>query len=116
MGQYFLLVNLTKGEYVIPDLMKLGEIMIAKEFPIGNILLYLIMTKNTDGTFLDDLKGQLKHLGRWSGDRVVLLGDYAEVYDIIEGFITWDTIEKKFKNITEEVRKEWEIIKQYLEG
>jgi len=106
MGQYFILVNLDKREYIIPDLMKLWEIMNANRFPLGNVILYLTATPNTDGTFLFNIEGELKYFGRWCGDRIVLMGDYGGDVD------GWNfvNIRYEFKDITKEVKNEWKRV------
>jgi hypothetical protein len=112
MGQYFIIVNLDKREYIDPpDSAKLWEICANNSI---RMLGYLLATNSWDGTniaklYFDrsqlesliesirrelgndyeimvynvtDKSGyvvpKLKYFGRWCGDRIVVLGDYAD--------------------------------------
>jgi len=74
MGQYFLLVNLDKKEYVHPHKigcgLKLFEWCANKQ---AGVIPFLMAMCTDDG-------GAMR--GRWAGDRVVLVGDYddSELY------------------------------------
>lgn len=74
MGQYYLIVNLTKGEYVEPRVgLKLREI--AADPFMAHVLFGLLAHGNDrgGGDFVDHVE-----VGRWEGDRVVIAGDYGD--------------------------------------
>lgn len=83
MGQYWKPVNLDKREFINPH--KLGSGLKLWEQLANNpgtgaalIILQAAMPKRRGG-------GDLQHnpiVGRWVGDRVVLIGDYAEDSDV----------------------------------
>ena len=133
MGQYFVLVNLDKKEIIRSPLSKLWE-WCANNW--ARLLVWLVAKGPQDGTSLCKFepeikkaeerffnskdeeervkalekiseiallpigKGYFKTCGRWAGDRIVLIGDYDEskLYDIAL---------KEYKDITEEVIKEF---------
>lgn len=75
MGQYFLAVNLDKKQYIhahrLGGGLKLGEIAYSTG-SVATALVYLL-ADNTDGRW--DRGEDLD----WSGDRVVLAGDYGKL-------------------------------------
>lgn len=74
MGQYFIIVNLTKGEYVQSrGAMKLREI--AMDPFMAHVLFGLLAHGNGrgGGDFVDH-----EDVGRWEGDRIVIAGDYGD--------------------------------------
>jgi hypothetical protein len=115
MGQYFIIVNIDKKEYIDPpDSAKLWEICANNSV---RMLAYLLATNDGDGAFIakhffskeqfkeiiERIKRELgedygfeiychdnkdcesgyvfpklKYFGRWAGDRIVVLGDYAK--------------------------------------
>jgi len=77
MGQYFLLVNLDKREYVYPIYVSTGMKLI--ELCVNNFgaLLLFLLRKSSEGGG-GDIDKPYKYAGRWAGDRVVLVGDYDE--------------------------------------
>ena len=121
MGQYFRVVNLDKREWFETPLVKLWEICANNE--IG-VLAYLLATNNPDGTPLakEAIKtrnGKLKppkwakHFGRWCGDRIVVIGDYAEGatnYKIEPGvYPSYSELNgPTWRNITKELFEEYE--------
>lgn len=80
MGQYHMLVNFTKKEFVDPHKfgngLKLKE-QVNWEHAFSNITHYLIAkcTGRGGGDFNTEMAG------RWGGDRISLVGDYAERED-----------------------------------
>jgi len=134
VGQYFIIVNLDKKEYIKPAVLKLWEICANNDC---RILPYLLATNNQDGTGLmkavkgelDEIKKKidlhkykilhynkeykyaivekrLKYFGRWCGDRIAVVGDYADVADNYDGPLYHEILEK-FKDITKEAIKEF---------
>ena len=92
MGQYHLTVNLDKREFLDPhklgDGLKLRE-QLASEAGVAASLLLLLAASNGRGG--GDLKGKYNYdpssnktgvIGRWAGDRIVVIGDYGEEGDI----------------------------------
>jgi hypothetical protein len=81
MGQYYMIVNLDKREFLNPH--KLGSGLklweMANTCTIAPALLALLACSNGrgGGDFEED-----PIIGRWVGDRVVIVGDYAESGDI----------------------------------
>ncbi len=96
MGEYIYYVNLDKKEFFKLVPYKFAENM-AGEQP--KILLWLLIHDHADkGLGWGDTEGY-KYLGRWSGDRIMVIGDYDPLFEklnILDGF----------KNITCNVVKE----------
>lgn len=83
MGQYHLIVNIDKREYLNPH--KLGNGLKLWEQLAANpssaiALIPLLSCANGRGG--GDLRGDTDVIGRWVGDRVVWVGDYTEDGDI----------------------------------
>lgn len=68
MGQYYLIVNLTKKEYLCPHKagcgLKAGQVATG---PVSHLLSSLLLNNEGDAPY-----------GGWAGDRIVIAGDYAE--------------------------------------
>lgn len=134
MGQYFILVNLDKREYVRAWGMKLWEWCANNE---ARLLPWLLARGPQDGTTLCDFvpgigkvprdcvfrdgelfartceeamkpigKGYFKTAGRWAGDRVVLVGDYDDSNLFSEAL-------ESYRDITAEVVKEFNEFIEY---
>ena len=77
MGQYFLVVNTTKKEYLYPH--RFGSGLKFMEFPLDEIgpmtgLAHLLgQSSDHSGMMFDE-----DITGRWIGDHVVIVGDYDE--------------------------------------
>jgi hypothetical protein len=82
MGQYHFPVNIDKREYIYPHLLNGGLKMLEWGSGGGTTLgltVLLACSHNRGG-------GDIKHndpriCGRWSGDRIIVLGDYTEPGD-----------------------------------
>jgi hypothetical protein len=76
MGQYYLVVNKDRQEYISPHQLgcgaKLWEIC-ANDLP--RVLPYLLHQSSGTGGG-DPHNQETVHLGRWAGDRIVVVGDY----------------------------------------
>jgi len=140
MGQYFIIVNLDKKEYVEPTLLKLWEICVNDDI---KVLAWLLATNNPDGTgilksyytgdveeakkkceeetkrecepfYIDDrgrfiiMQPKLKYFGRWCGDRIALVGDYADLATNYNG-PSFGLILHTYKDITKEVVEEYNM-------
>ena len=89
MGQYFKLVNETKKEVVDPwgigGLAKYYEWLYNDQ---ARVLVWLL--RKSDGGGGGDVSdpAQYQTLGRWAGDRIVLVGDYdsSKLYEKAERF------------------------------
>lgn len=92
MGQYYMLVNHTKKEYVCPWCMDgLGKI---REWmsPQSDVLPYLLRKSTEVGGGDFEVEGK-EFVGHWAGDSIMFLGEYDKDYSLKD-------IEKEYKNIT----------------
>ena len=99
MGQYFLIVNLDKKEYIHPH--ELGSGLKLWEICANNIcrvLPFLLRKSNETGG--GDIHKDYKNAGRWAGDRIVVIGDYDK-----SGL--YDKAKEEFKEISNEIRDEF---------
>lgn len=99
MGQYFIIVNLDKKEYIHPHKLGAG----AKLFEIcanriTGVLPFLLRQSNEGGG--GDIQEDFKTAGRWAGDRIVVVGDYdkSELYTIAQ---------EHFKEISKLIRDDY---------
>src|SRR5687767_2122060 len=81
MGQYHLPVNLDKREYLHPH--KFGDGLKLLEFAAapgpGTLTGLSVLLACSHGRGGGDLPGEKSEwTGRWAGDRIIILGDYAE--------------------------------------
>lgn len=87
MGQYFILANLDKKEYLSSHMMGSGskEIEICANYGLANVAMFMMAMGDTDG-------GAVR--GRWAGDRVVLVGDYDKsgIYQDIKEENGWTDV------------------------
>lgn len=76
MGQYHVLANLDKKEYVDPS--EIDDLLKMWEWDHTNRAMQLLLCPSAGlgGGDIQDSTGELT--GRWVGDRVVVLGDYAD--------------------------------------
>lgn len=114
MGQYHGLFNLDKREMVFPHELGYG----AKQWEhtgfkgsLSDVLYALCAYKDArgGGDFGDD-DGVFK--GRWHGDRVAVIGDYAEIRDLPEA---WHAafVDHEFNG---ETHKVFNMVNQYEDG
>lgn len=86
MGQYHLLVNSDKKEYVNPRDLGFGAKQLEHCGFIGDLpfVQYLLTTSSRARGFGDFSLTEYNEafLGRWAGDRVFILGDYTELGDV----------------------------------
>jgi len=86
MGQYYLVVNLDKKEYIYPH--KFGDGLKLLEFGTSNcgtMTGLAILLADGNGRGGGDLQSDHIIIGSWAGDRIVVSGDYAD-----EGKFTGD--------------------------
>lgn len=121
MGQYYQVVNLDKKELLHPHEFTDGLKLL--EFGSGGLTMtgLAVLLACSNGRGGGDLHSENPIIGSWAGDRVVIMGDYAEPDDYPN--LTQKTIDevwgenRKYKDISIEVLKalcEDEYIKQDL--
>jgi len=99
MGQYFLVANLDKKEYLLPHNLDCGLKFL--EICASNIprLLALLLRKSNE-TGGGDIRKPCEAAGRWAGDRIVIVGDYDE-----SGL--YYTVRTTFREISEIVKQDY---------
>ena len=79
MGQYYLVVNVSKGQYMKPhnlgDGAKLMEFAMAGEGIMAALAVLLVSGNGRGG---GDLRCSSNLIGSWAGDRIVIAGDYDD--------------------------------------
>lgn len=77
MGQYFVILNTTKREFLHPHKLgsglKLWEICASKA---AGVLVYLLRQSNELGGGDVDDNVKFPNAGRWAGDSITVVGDY----------------------------------------
>lgn len=132
MGQYHVLVNLTKRQAIVPhqlgDGLKLHEQMYSSG-GVGAALIVLLAVSNGRGG--GDIHSESEVIGSWAGDALAIVGDYAEdrdidvrldpepssIYDRVTGDNT-DPSLPRYRDITLDVRRvlERDGVMKYGEG
>lgn len=107
MGQYHLTVNLDKKEFLDPhklgDGLKLWEQINSHGGVCAALLLLLACSNGRGGGDVEE------HpiVGRWAGDRIAVVGDYAEDTDLAPEHKAGSIYERcnsgEFKDITDEI-------------
>ena len=88
MGQYWFVVNLDKEEFIHPHVLgsglKLLEQVAARPGTASALILLLAAEPEARGGGDFDVEDPLLRqvVGRWAGDRIALIGDYAEADDL----------------------------------
>ena len=108
MGQYYYIVNLDKEEYIQPY--KFGDGMKLLEFGVqgGRTMTGLsILLADSNNRGSGDLLNDHPIIGSWSGDRIVVAGDYADLGKYIDDKTKnlYFYAEKNFKDISEDVKE-----------
>jgi len=89
MGQYYLLVNLTNGQYVKPHDLGGGAKLLEVAFSTHGLLSALaVLISSGNGRGGGDLDSSDPIVGSWAGHRVVLAGDYDDPGLYCEDFAT----------------------------
>jgi hypothetical protein len=112
MGQYHILVNVDKREWVDPWDIALGskqwEHTSGESWPLvgslADAMYILTMTSPARGG--GDLP-KVDISSRWAGDRVMIVGDYTEDEDLPPEFLgseLYTTAQNSYTNITDKVR------------
>lgn len=80
MGQYYVIANLTKKEFLEPssfmDGAKLMEFALSSNGVLSGLAVLLASSNGQGGGDLDVESGWDDIPGRWAGDRIVVAGDY----------------------------------------
>lgn len=78
MGQAFIVVNLDKKQYLHPHEFGDGY----KLIELSDVLsgLAILLANSDDHPWAD-----APHFGEWSGDRIVVMGEYSAAYDDMRG-------------------------------
>lgn len=111
MGQYFIIVNSTKKEFIHPHCLGNGlkflEFAVSQNTPLA--LCYLLRQSNSSGG--GDIAQSVEsdsalYMGSWAGDSIAVVGDYdsSELYELAE---------KEYKNISHEVTREYNKLCDY---
>jgi hypothetical protein len=90
MGQYHLIVNLDKREFLDPHELGVGlkawEQLASLPSTPQALFVLLLSSNGRGGSDLDDAvvsgHGSEPVIGRWAGDRLAVVGDYAEDGDL----------------------------------
>lgn len=108
MGQYHILVNLTKKQYVHPHRigngLKLRE-QVGWEYSTSTALVMLLAASNGRGG--GDFHSSSPLVGSWAGDSIAFIGDYAESDDLagVDAPTVYNQCDSgKFRDISEQVR------------
>jgi hypothetical protein len=99
MGQYFVIANLTKKEYLHPHRLGFGAKL--WEISANNItrIFPLLLRKSSEGGG-GDIQRDYPTAGRWAGDKIVVVGDYDK-----SGL--YEKAKKNFREISKEVVKDY---------
>jgi hypothetical protein len=113
MGQYHILVNLDKHEWVSPHGLGLGAKQYehtACEGSLSDAMYLLSMSSPANGG--GDLRMVEGINGRWCGDRIVIVGDYTQEIPGYErdGSNLYELAMATFVNLTDDVRRAFEVI------
>jgi hypothetical protein len=79
MGQYYKLVNITKGEFIHPHSFSEGAKLL--EFGTGrygSMMGLSILLASGNGRGGGDLTSDKQVVGSWAGDQIVIAGDYGD--------------------------------------
>lgn len=87
MGQYHLVANLSRKEFIDPHKLgvglKLVEQLHSRASTPHAIFILLAASNGTGGRGGGDLRGAGPDvIGRWAGDQIAIIGDYAEESDL----------------------------------
>jgi len=106
MGQYYLVVNLDKREYLYPH--KFGDGLKLLEFGAsgcGTMIGLAVLLADGNGRGGGDLHSDNPVIGSWAGDRICIAGDYADKWTLGAppdmNVYTWAT--EEFTDISEQV-------------
>jgi hypothetical protein len=111
MGQYYLIANIDKEQYIHPhafgDGLKLMEFANSRYGVLCGLAVLLASGNNRGG---GDLRSDAEIIGSWAGDRIVVAGDYGapagKHLDDIEGadddITVFKLAQETFENVSDE--------------
>lgn len=104
MGQYYLIVNIDKHQYLHPH--KFGDGLKLLEFgcSFGTMCGLAILLADGNNRGNGDLRSDNPIIGSWAGDRIVVAGDYADPLNYVSAG-NWELQEIADKVFTEGYRK-----------
>jgi hypothetical protein len=114
VGQYHILVNIDKKEFVHPHNIGLGLKQYEQTGIEGSLsdAMYLLSMSSPEGGGGDFPKIEGVS-GRWCGDRIVIVGDYT-LADAIPGFSDSDSLyeiaTRSYEDISEKIRNAFTAI------
>ncbi len=86
MGQYHIVLNLTRKEFLYPhkfgDGLKLLEFGMSRSGTMTGLAVLLAGSNGRGGGDLDPAPGLGPVVGRWAGDTIAIVGDYYENGDV----------------------------------
>jgi len=108
MGQYYLICNIDKKEYLYShkfgDGLKLLEFGSSSEGMLTGLTILLADGNNRGG---GDLRSEHPIIGSWAGDRIVIAGDYADegkfVPEEYKELNLYQYVDHAYKDISETV-------------
>lgn len=86
MGQYYMIVNIDKKEFIHPH--KFGDGLKLLEFGDsmgGTMTALAILLADGNNRGGGDLRSDKEIIGSWAGDRIVIAGDYADEGKFLKG-------------------------------
>ena len=101
MGQYYVIVNLDKGEYLHPHRFNDGlKLLEFGSSGCATMLALAVLLADGNGRGGGDLDSDDALVGSWAGDRIVVAGDYAD-----DGkWLTQEQIERYMAEQTEDAK------------
>ena len=100
MGQYFVIVNLDKKEYLDPSSLGCGlKLLEIAANDCLNVLAFLLRQSSEWGG--GDIRKPYRNAGRWAGDRIAIIGDYDD------SGIWQQCLNGVYREISLEIREEW---------
>lgn len=110
MGQYYVVANITKQEYLEPhdfgDGVKLMEFASSSRGTLRGLAVLLASGNGLGG---GDLRSSHPLVGSWAGDRIVIAGDYDPRTDYVDGVTDGSNLyavcTDRFTNISDEVTR-----------
>jgi len=107
MGQYYYVTNIDKKEYINPHKFNDGlKLMEFGSSGMGTMNGLAILLADGNGGGSGDLRSNNEIIGSWSGDKIVIAGDYADENKWgveNEGKNIYSTAAESWKDISEEV-------------
>jgi hypothetical protein len=102
MGQYYLVVNLDKKEFIHPH--KFNDGLKLMEFGTsgtGTMAALALLLSNGNGQGCGDCDSEHPSIGSWAGDRIVVAGDYGNPHKFFPETTTEELQEVANKSFTE---------------